>query len=315
MKTQQRLAFSAANLLAAVSASLRGAHPGRALDTRIIGGEEATAGEYPYVVSLSDRIGHFCGGSLISPDTVLSAAHCRGGQYNITVGRHALDSDDGETIAMESETSHPEYDPYTTNNDFMLVFLEHPISDQNLQFVKVNSDASSPGIGAPVWVMGWGDVAQPDDVFEAATVLMEVEVNVITNEECDASSGTIGDGEEMNYNDQITDAMLCARDYGEDACQGDSGGPLVMKGADGSDTQVGVVSWGIGCAEPTFPGVYSRVSSAYDWIREQTCRKSSYPPADFDCDNLVLSPTMAPSFSPPTTPWPTWVPTSSPVSD
>lgn len=78
--------------------------------------------------------------------------------------------------------------------------------------------------------------------------------------------------------------MMCARDGNEDACQGDSGGPLVTRGrGDSSDVLVGVVSWGFGCAHKSFPGVYSRVSSAYDWIKEQVCSKSSSPPASFHC--------------------------------
>ena len=87
---------------------------------------------------------------------------------------------------------------------------------------------------------------------------MEVDVNVITNEECDKSDGEFG-----SYEGQITSNMLCAREEGggEDSCQGDSGGPLVIKGANASeDVQVGVVSWGIGCASKDYRGVYARVS-------------------------------------------------------
>merc|ERR1712232_911617 len=144
-------------------------------------------------------------------------------------------------------------------------------------------------------------------------------------EECERSEGTIG-GSEENYHDQITDNMLCARDSGEDACQGDSGGPLVLKGSGegGADVQVGVVSWGVGCSHKDFPGVYARVSSAYDWIREEVCTRSANAPAEFDCDNLVIvpRPTRAPAVetSYPTnapndndTEWPTLSPTLSPT--
>ena len=73
--------------------------------------------------------------------------------------------------------------------------------------------------------------------------------------------------------------MLCAMDFGKDLCQGDSGGLLVLKSSQGAHVQVGVVSWGLGCAHKDFLVVYSRVSSAYDWIRETTCRRSVSPPA------------------------------------
>jgi hypothetical protein len=78
-------------------------------------------------------------------------------------------------------------------------------------------------------------------------------------------------------------------DFGEDLCQGDSGGLLVLKSSQGADVQVGVVLWRFGCAQKDFPGLYSRVSSAYDWIRETTCRRSVSPPADFNCDDMKLS--------------------------
>ncbi|KAL3778011.1 hypothetical protein ACHAW5_003434 [Stephanodiscus triporus] len=164
--------------------------------------------------------------------------------------------------------------------------------------------------------MGWGDTTASDDVLEISNVLMETEVNVIPNEECALSNGIIN-GQEWNYHDQITDNMLCAKDLGEDSCNGDSGGPLVLKGImDGPDVQVGVVSWGYGCARKDFPGVYSRVSSAFDWIREVTCRRSVSPPADFDCDSLELSPTESPTPYPTFEQYPTFgpYPTYSPIS-
>ena len=257
----------------------------RLLDTRIIGGSEANEDRYSYAVSLQDRIGHFCGGSLIAQDVVLTAAHCKGGQYNIVLGRHDFDDNDGETIAMKSELPHPNYDTFTTDNDFMLVFLDDAATASNVDIVTLNSDASSPSIGQAVTAMGWGDTDIRDDYSQLSDVLKNVRVNTITNKECDASEGTIG-GYEDDYNGSITGNMLCARTDSQDACQGDSGGPLVIKGNNADrDVLVGVVSWGIGCAHESFPGVYARVSSAYSWIENEVCNGSRYAAeAGFNCN-------------------------------
>ena len=90
---------------------------------RVIGGRESTQGRYSYAVSLADDLGSFCGGSLIAPDIVLSAAHCAGGGYRVIIGRHDLDTDEGDEVEVEKEIVHPQYEPYTTNNDFMVLVL------------------------------------------------------------------------------------------------------------------------------------------------------------------------------------------------
>lgn len=256
----------------------------RELDARIIGGSEAKEDRYSYAVSLQDDIGHFCGGSLIAKDVVLTAAHCKGGPYNVVLGRHDLDDNDGQVIPMKREVPHPNYDTYSTDNDFMLVFLEEAVTSNNVDLVTVNSQPSAPSVGQAVRVMGWGDTDIRDDYSEQSDVLMNVRVNVISNEECDDSEGRI-DGYDDNYHNQISENMLCAKRNQRDSCQGDSGGPLVIKGDSASgDVQVGVVSWGVSCAHTDFPGVYARVSTAYDWIERQVCKRSSYASdAGFDC--------------------------------
>jgi len=111
-------------------------------------------------------------------------------------------------------------------------------------------------------------------------------VTVMSNEECEKSESTIG-GYEENYHNQITANMMCAENIEmKDSCQGDSGGPLVIHTGSG-DHQVGVVSWGIGCAHDHFPGVYARVSSQYDWIRRNVCERSSSPPPSFECEDIA----------------------------
>ena len=123
-----------------------------------------------------------------------------------------------------------------------------------------------------------------NDMFEMSNVLMEVDINLIRNKECESCTG-INQGTKTNYHDQITESMLCAMDLGEDSCQGDSGGPLMLKSSQSADVHVGMVLWGMGCTHKDFPGVYTHISSAYDWIRELTCRRSVSPQADFWCDD------------------------------
>lgn len=251
---------------------------------RIIGGNEAQQGRYGYHVSLQDYIGHFCGGTLISRDVVLTAAHCAGGSYEVVINRHDLDqSGSGQVIKMKREIKSPKYNAYTTDSDFNLVLLEEPVDMTGLRLVTLNSDKNYPPVGQRVTVMGYGDTNISLSQSDLSSKLMEVEVRVISNNECDASSGTIG-GYTDNYNDQITDNMICAKEDDQDACQGDSGGPLIVANGN-EDKQVGVVSWGIGCASQHFPGVYARVSEAYDWIKEEVCRNSDYPAASFNCNN------------------------------
>ena len=205
-------------------------------------------------------------------------SHCAMGSpnYNIIVGRHALDSTEGEVIAVKVEVPHPDYNDVTTDHDLMLIFLNGTVT-HDVEFVKLDSSIELSNKlletnSSQLTVIGWGDVTASADAFEMSNELMEVDIQLISNEECEQSSGTIN-GEEANYRDQITECMLCAMDFGEDSCQGDSGRPLMLKSTQGADVQVGVVSWGYGCAHKDFPGVYSRVSSAYDWIREVTCMR------------------------------------------
>ena len=281
---------------------------------RIIGGDVASVGRYSYTVSLQDDIGHFCGGSLIAKDVVLTAAHCAGGKYDIAINRHDVGKSSGEVIRMSKEIKHGKYDDWTTNNDFMLVILDRPTT-QDVELVKLNSDKNTPNVGDAVTVMGWGDTVAADDISRLSDVLRDVEVNVISNQECGQSEGTVG-GWYDTYDGQITSSMLCAKDNNEDSCQGDSGGPLVIRGNDKSgadDVQVGVVSWGIGCASKDFPGVYARVSVAYDWIKEEVCNRSSDPPASFGCGGSNPS-NLAPTPSQPSQPSQPSKPNPSPPS-
>ena len=135
----------------------------------------------------------------------------------------------------------------------------------------MDEDVNSPINGQVVTVIGYGTTAE--DGY-GTSILQEVEVNYIPPDTCS-----------VDYSGGINEAtMMCAGvGGGKDSCQGDSGGPLFTRSGD-TFTQVGIVSWGYGCARSEFPGVYSRVSGEIDWIKAQICNLSSDPP-DY-CDQL-----------------------------
>jgi trypsin len=245
--------------------------------SKIYGGSPATRDSWPYMATLQGDNGHFCGGTLIARDVILTAAHCGGifSTYSAGLGGKDFNNDhDFEVLAVTMELPHPNYNGENAipDNDFMLLFLEGPSTAENVMTVKLNSYASVPTVGQDVWATGWGDTDQD---------LMQIEVQVVSNEACEASGAYIGESY-LAFYDLITDNMLCAKDDGQDVCLGDDGGPLVINGYDG-DIQVGVISASL-CATDPFPGVYARVSEAYEWIQDEVCARSNYASeAGFDC--------------------------------
>ena len=222
---------------------------GTSTANHIIGGTEVREDRYPYMVSLQTILGgHWCGGSLIARDVVLTAAHCPGVDH-VTVGMHNISNyADGEDITIREELPHPSYDDWTKDNDFKLVFLDH--AAENVVPVKLNSDFSFPTVGQYATSMGWGDIDIHYDYYTDSSVLKQVALKIVSNEDCVNSEPLIVNGTSYNYTDRITKNMMCAKGGDrEDTCQGDSGGPLIV-GSNDEAVQVGVVSWGWFCATP-----------------------------------------------------------------
>ncbi len=223
-------------------------HFERFASEKIVGGVEATKGEFPFIVSLRSSWGsHFCGGSLISKNWVLTAAHCIEGGYlkGITVGLHnQADTEGVEKFTPLATFIHPNWNTNTMENDFALVKLSG-----DSKFAPVTLNDSEIGGSANFVTAGWGTTSESGSL---AKNLMKVTVPFVNKEECLAA-----------YPGDITDSMICAgfKEGGKDSCQGDSGGPLVM-----GNKLVGVVSWGIGCARPNKYGVYAKVNGALEWI-------------------------------------------------
>ena len=181
-------------------------------ESRIIGGTRAMDGEYPYAVSLQDEKGPYCGASLIAPDMLLTAAHCKQNKsIKAVIGRYDLrDKSVGDVVDVtaENQIRHAGYDPQTTDSDLMLIKLNRktratdiPYEDRVVRFGNyyISSDT-------PASVMGWG-VTNPNGGLLPST-LMHAEVFTISNEECSASSGFIGNFQ-ADYTDAITPNMLC----------------------------------------------------------------------------------------------------------
>jgi trypsin len=250
---------------------------------RIVGGSNSPQGRYPYFVSMLDISGrHTCGGTLVAPDIVLTAAHCRGSAVRVQVGRwdrqSATDNYDEISISFP-EFPHPDYSDDGFRNDFMLLKLTSPSTKP---VIRLNADPTVPRGNIPdeVTVIGFGNTLFGVSSF--ADILQEVSLSYIPNSICEqAKDPTMN----LSYQHQILDSMLCAGDQGEDSCQGDSGGPLILSGGTSSqDVMVGIISWGFGCALENFPGVYSRISSRTDWLRNNICRMSMTPPEYLDCE-------------------------------
>ena len=238
----------------------------------IVGGELAPADAYPWMVALFNPQGgtpdqaQFCGGSLIAAEWVLTAAHClfegnqviTGEGVSVLIDQADLAGTGGVIRTVSQVIPHPQYVASTSDFDYGLLHLSSAATDKTTVAIATGGQSALEQAGVDAVAIGWGATSSGGP---SSAQLRHVTVPIVSNADCNASLGG------------ITDRMLCAGipAGGIDSCQGDSGGPLVVNDAAlGTWRQVGIVSWGNGCAEPNSPGVYARISKVVSWINETT---------------------------------------------
>ena len=242
----------------------------------IVGGEPAPLGAWPWQVLLSvtTHAGSFlCGGSLVSDQWVLTAAHCiekngvMASPANITVRAGSLQKNSGGVLVGVSRViKHDAYEPTTMDNDIALLRLSSPVplskTISPIAPLSASQEQQLAATGTLATVTGWGATSFGGNVASAS--LLQAQVPLLTSSDCAANSA-YGSG-------RLTGNMICAgyKQGGKDSCQGDSGGPLVVANGRGGQVLAGIVSWGASCAAPDYPGVYVRVANYQPWLQTNT---------------------------------------------
>jgi trypsin len=236
---------------------------------KIVGGSVAAPGQFPWMVALVDPAtpdavnGQFCGGTVIAPRVVLTAAHCVYGstpsQMEAVIGRTRLSqAADGQRLKVTRVVRHPDYDPKSTVNDVALIQLAQPATVTPVP-LDGPADVGAEAPATEVLTSGWGTVAEGGE--NSSDDLRFVRLRIRSPQRCQALYGA----------GVSATKTVCAGSSraGEDSCQGDSGGPL-LRGEGDAMRLVGLVSFGSGCGRANVPGVYTRVAAFATFISQQS---------------------------------------------
>jgi len=275
--------------------SLQAVETTNSTPSRIVGGIPASKERYPYFSLAANNVNNpgGCGGSLILPDVVMSAAHCINAFRQDRLYVNIDDKDERPAISnVARQVSHPDFrNDNSFRYDVKLMFLEEPLT--GVQVVGLGDGPDPPNV---LTVIGFGNVKSGGS---SSDILLEVSVETASDNLC-----------ELQYGGRYRrDIMFCAGQAGLDACQGDSGGPMM----DAAGRQVGIVSFGDGCAQSDAFGVYTRVSALREWIEGQICAGSTFAESFGYCGAPPPPPTPGPPTPGPPTPGPPTPITPSPT--
>ena len=211
-------------------------------EMKIVGGKPSSPEDLPGAAALVDGSWQYCGGTIISPRWAMTAAHCQP-QVGEQVLVGATNLGEARRIFIIESRINAGWTSRTMRDDVAVVRLAEAAEVPTVPLAE-----TLPPAGTLVTVLGWG---RTQEGGSSSKDLLKVEIPLLSTLECVAT-----------YPTQIYSTMLCAGTAGKDSCQGDSGGPLVFHGE-----QIGIVSWGRGCARPDAPGVYTSVPIVRDWVK------------------------------------------------
>jgi len=232
------------------------------IEPRIVGGEDADAGEFPHMLQLQNQGSHYCGASILNENYALTAAHCvqdSQSNYKLVAGQLKLDTaEDSEQVKeIESIVIHPKYGSADYDYDVAVIKVKTPFEfNDNVQPIELYPTADVP-TGGKAQTSGWGRLSAGGPI---PNHLQKLEVTLYEDNVCSGA-----------YGDIFTPNMVCAGniDGGHCVCNGDSGSPLYIE-EDGKKLQVGVVSWGYPCANQGYPAAYAEVGAFIDFINENS---------------------------------------------
>ncbi|MDR6325168.1 S1 family serine peptidase [Actinoplanes couchii] len=226
----------------------------------VIGGDVAGAGRFPWAVRLSMG----CGGALTAPRVVLTAGHCAGPsgpntRITVTAGATDLKARSAITVRSVAVFRSPDFVTETSGDDWAVIRLDRELAVPTLPITRENVDTGE------FTVMGWGQTRET--ALRQERRLHYATVPAIPDKQCAAAYRKFGVK-------LVEDESICAGRHGVDTCQGDSGGPMVGRDRSGRWTQIGIVSWGLGCARDGYFGVYTQIAKFRAEIEEATSRFS-----------------------------------------